>query len=290
MAAALRSLAAERPNDPEPLRRLAGLDIAIGDPDGAVHSLRQALTIAPDRPDLMAPLGEILAPPSRRDGGARRAGGVSPSAPPRSRLGHGPLLSCAREDRGGRHSRLGLDQLCFSLPALPSRDLAGELCSPTSIQWSAPAPYRQPSRRNPPRNVDTAIRGMVEGLALRLQAHPDNPARLGAPSPRLSGIGRPKASRRRARSGPAPLCPATHRPRQARRRVVAAFLKDLPPPWPCCRSPERPPPFDGRGRRSADSRRWPPAWRFMASATPSPISTRPPRRWRRTSHRVKPFS
>ncbi len=174
MAAALRSLAAERPSDPEPLRRLAGLDIAIGDPDGAVHSLRQALTIAPDRPDLMAPLGEIL---------VLRAGGtVGPDA-------QAVFLRLLRLDPASDTARYylargkiaagdtagGLDEWRVLLAGLALEDPRRRLllADIDTVERTGALPAAQPTQ--PSENVDTAIRGMVEGLALRLQAHPDNP-------------------------------------------------------------------------------------------------------------------
>src|SRR5439155_2149311 len=59
LAAALRAVAAERPGDPEPLQRLAALELGLGDADDALHDLRKALAIAPARADLWEALGEV---------------------------------------------------------------------------------------------------------------------------------------------------------------------------------------------------------------------------------------
>ena len=173
LAAALHSLAVERPTDPEPLRRLAGLEISLGDPDAAVHALRQALAMAPDRPDLMAPLGEIL---------VLRAGGVvEPDAEALFRrlllidpgsdvaryyLAHATIA--AGDAQGGLADLRSL--LAHLAADDPRRRLL--LSEIDTVQRTGALASVQPTQASP--DLGEAIRGMVEGLALRLQAHPDD--------------------------------------------------------------------------------------------------------------------
>jgi len=177
LAAALRALAAERPRDPEPQRRLAMLDIGMGDPNGAAHALREALAIAPSRPDLLGPLGEILVWKAHEkvDGEAqavfRRLLAVDPKSPAaRYFLGRADIEAGRRvQGLAGWKSLLSElrpgDDQTISL----SRDI--EAVEATG----APAPSA-PTADMPPGAMSTAIRGMVEGLAARLKAHPDDPA------------------------------------------------------------------------------------------------------------------
>jgi len=59
LAAMLEAVANERPDDVTPLRKLAALDLGLGDADGAAHALRRAMMIAPSDAGLPAMLGEI---------------------------------------------------------------------------------------------------------------------------------------------------------------------------------------------------------------------------------------
>ncbi|MGH7009803.1 MAG: c-type cytochrome biogenesis protein CcmI [Caulobacteraceae bacterium] len=177
MAAALRSFAAQRPADPEPLRRLAMLDIELGDPDGAVHALRKALAIAPQRPDLMAPLGEILV--------LQNKGVVDPNAQAlfeklvrldptdaaaryylaRSQIAHGDLA-------GGLAGWRGLES--FLANADPRRALLAAEIAEVERTGALP-PQGGPAPAGPSPAMSAAIRGMVDGLAQRLAAHPNDP-------------------------------------------------------------------------------------------------------------------
>lgn len=60
LAAVLKKLTAERPNDPEGFRYLALAEGAAQNPPEAVRALRHALKLAPERPDLWEMLGEAL--------------------------------------------------------------------------------------------------------------------------------------------------------------------------------------------------------------------------------------
>ena len=175
LAAALHALAAQHPTDPEPLRRLAVLDTGLGDPDGATHALRQALAIAPGRPDLLGPLGEImvLKAGGKVDGDAqavfRRLLRREPKSPvARYYLGLADI-NAGRKDAGLAGWRGLLADMRPGDPRAPmlTRDI-------TSVeQTGLPAPEAPDV---PPAAMSAAIRGMVEGLAQRLKAHPDDAA------------------------------------------------------------------------------------------------------------------
>ncbi len=176
LAAALRSVAAQRPRDPEPLRRLAELDMMLGDADGAVHALRKAIAIAPGRPELLAPLGEILV--------LKGQGAVSPEAAAifRRVLLIDPASPTARYYLGRGQIEAG-DQaggLAFwrsLLKDLPLNDprrsgLAGDI---TAVETTGRLPIAATLAPSQQTAMSGAIRSMVDGLAARLKAHPDDP-------------------------------------------------------------------------------------------------------------------
>ncbi|HEY5107703.1 MAG TPA: c-type cytochrome biogenesis protein CcmI [Caulobacteraceae bacterium] len=176
LAAALRSVAAQRPYDPEPQRRLAELDMVLGDADGAVHALRKAIAIAPGRADLLAPLGEILV--------LKGQGVVSPEAQAifRRVLAVDPASPTARYYLGrgaieGGDATGGLALWRSLLADLPQNDprrsgLAGDIAAVETTGRLPVAGGLAPSQQAA---MSGAIRGMVDGLAARLKAHPDDP-------------------------------------------------------------------------------------------------------------------
>jgi cytochrome c-type biogenesis protein CcmH len=177
LAAALGAIADERPGDLEPLRRLAALDLAIGDDGGAVHALRRALAIAPGSGDLAAMLGEVM---------VLEAGGVvgpdaralfarALRADPRQGAARYYLARAkiADGDVGG-----GLSDWRGLLATLPSGDprrsgLTEEIAA-VAKTGALPALAAAPAASAA--DVSGAIRGMVDGLAARLRARPDDPA------------------------------------------------------------------------------------------------------------------
>jgi cytochrome c-type biogenesis protein CcmH len=175
LAAALRSLAQDHPDDPEPLRRLAQVDLAMGDADGAAHALRRALVIAPGRVELLAPLGEVLVlkAQGKVDADARAVFGeilrIDPKSPPaRYWLGRAAIAEGQVE--------AGLSQWRGLLADLDTGDarrqmLAGEI---EGVEKTGALPPDTPAGPAPAADVSRAIRGMVEGLAERLEAHPDD--------------------------------------------------------------------------------------------------------------------
>ncbi|HEY2178866.1 MAG TPA: c-type cytochrome biogenesis protein CcmI [Caulobacteraceae bacterium] len=176
LAAALGAIADERPGDIEPLRRLAALDLSIGDGGGAVHALRRALAIAPRRADLAAMLGEVMV--------LRAGGAVGPDARAlfaralTADPGQGAAryyLARARIADGDVSG--GLADWRALLATLPASDprrsgLADEIAR-VARTGALPPLAEAPA---PAAGLSAAVRGMVEGLAARLRARPDDPA------------------------------------------------------------------------------------------------------------------
>ncbi len=177
LAAVLNALAVERPRDPEPLRRLAALDISLGDPDGAIHALRRALRIAPDRPELIGPLAEIMV---LKSGGKvepdaqallHRLLAVEPASPVARYY-----LARAQIETGDVAG--GLAQWRSLLVDLRPDDtrraqLQSEIATVERLGSLPTAAAGQSAPRA--ESVGAAIRGMVEGLAARLAAQPNDP-------------------------------------------------------------------------------------------------------------------
>ncbi|MGI9169481.1 MAG: tetratricopeptide repeat protein, partial [Caulobacteraceae bacterium] len=173
--ATLSALAAVRPTGLEPPRRLAALDLSLGDADGAIHALRRANAIAPGRPDLLAPLGELLVLKAGGDVGpearalfSRTLAGDPGSPTARYYLGRAEIAG-GRLGAGRGMWRALLDDLPAGDPRRPL--LAREIAVAERTGRLADA---APS--GPPVRIFAAIRGMVDGLAARLRLHPDDPA------------------------------------------------------------------------------------------------------------------
>ena len=176
LAAVLRSLAVQRPTDPEPLRRLAALDLSLGDADGATHALRKAAAIAPGRADDLAPLGEILVLKARGTVGAeaqaifREVLKRDPGSPSARYY-----LARARIASGDRQG--GLDQWRGLLRTLAVDDPRRAMLLADIAAAETPGAPPTGAARGPAQQVQMsgAIRAMVDGLAARLAAHPDDP-------------------------------------------------------------------------------------------------------------------
>ena len=175
LAAVLAQVAAERPNDPEPLLRLAGLDLSLGDADGALHALRRATAIAPARSDLWDAMGEILVLKKSGDVDAgaqavfQRVLKLEPtSVNARYYLARAAII--------GGDIQGGLTQWRALLSGLAADDprragLEKDIASAQATGKPAPVASAAP----PPAEVNGAIHAMVDGLAARLSAHPDDP-------------------------------------------------------------------------------------------------------------------
>jgi cytochrome c-type biogenesis protein CcmH len=176
MAAVLRVIAAERPTDPEPLHNLAMAEMASQQPTEAIQAVRQALALAPSRPDLWELLGvaELV-----------KAGDLSPEAVDafRHEVALAPGAAIARyylaqakieagDVAGGLADWKALEPT-FE-PGDPRRAMLDRQIaevSATGRLGAAPAPPTEAGQV-----VNSAqIQGMVDGLAARLAAQPDDP-------------------------------------------------------------------------------------------------------------------
>jgi cytochrome c-type biogenesis protein CcmH len=178
LAATLQAIADQRPSDPTPLRKLAAVDLGLGDADGAAHALRRALTLQPGDAGLAAALGEIKV--------LQNGGAVTPDSQVlfQRALKLDPGQSAARyylakADITAGDVAGGLAQWRDLLASLPAGDarrstLAAEI-SATETAGHLAEPQANPSAAPAP-EMSGAIRGMVDSLAARLAARPDDPA------------------------------------------------------------------------------------------------------------------
>lgn len=172
LAAVLKKLTAERPNDPEGFRYLALAEGASQNPAEAVRALRRAISLSPQRPDLWEMLGEALVV---ENGGRlndeaqddfRRTLELNPKAVV-ARF----QLARARIEAGDKAT--GLAEWKSLLADLPPGDPRRDaLVQAIAEQEGGGPPARKPTFSA---GQLSAIRGMVEGLAQRLDANPDDP-------------------------------------------------------------------------------------------------------------------
>jgi len=172
MAAVLDRLTRERPKDPEGFRFLALAEAASDDPPGAVRALKRALRLAPERADLWEMLG---------DAEVYQAGGqVNQDA-------QDAYAETLKRDPGSVSARFGLARAQISrgdkaggiaaLQAIAAGMTPGDpriqaIKTVIADAQGVPAPSAEPALSG---DQMTAIRGMVAGLAERLQAKPDDP-------------------------------------------------------------------------------------------------------------------
>lgn len=175
IAAVLAGIAAERPQDAEPLKHLALARSAGGDLAGAEQALRRAVRLAPRRADLWTALGETFVAEGNGQVGEdarlafREALKIDPtSLSARYHLARGKIAD-GDVDAGLADWR----KIAADLPASDPRHLAmvneidaveqaGGLPGP-----AVPAPAETAQ-------VQGMIAGMVDGLAARLAASPDD--------------------------------------------------------------------------------------------------------------------
>ncbi|MFN3513634.1 MAG: c-type cytochrome biogenesis protein CcmI [Phenylobacterium sp.] len=166
MAAVLRAVLTERPDDAEGYRFLAIAEGASDNPTAAARALRRAISIAPERADLWEMLGETLV--------AEAGGEMSPPAErafaqalARDPKSIAARFHLARAQVEGGDRAAGLSAW---------RALAAELPADDPRRAGVQAAIAQASNAaaSPALPDATAIRGMVEGLAARLEAEPDD--------------------------------------------------------------------------------------------------------------------
>jgi cytochrome c-type biogenesis protein CcmH len=175
MAAVLAKLVSERPNDPEGYRFLALADGASDNPDGAVRALKRAVQIAPGRADLWEMLGEAevyLAGGEVTDD-AQQAFARTLRLDPKNVAARFHLAR-ARIRAGDKAG--GLAAWRALLADMPPQDpRRADLMAAIAQVDGAPAPAPAAPQGLSADQL-TAVRGMVAGLAAKLQAAPDNPA------------------------------------------------------------------------------------------------------------------
>lgn len=177
MAALLRQIAAERPNDPEPLAQLARAELAAGAPTEAVQALQRAIALAPRRGDLWEMLGEVLTLQSDGDVKAdaaadfRQALALDPTA-----AGPRYFLARAKIASGDVAGGLG-DWRALALSLAPGDPRRAQLSAEIGqVEASGHLPTGAPAGAGGGGVGPPQIQAMVDSLAARLQAQPDDPA------------------------------------------------------------------------------------------------------------------
>ncbi len=167
LAAVLRAMVVERPNDPEGYRYLAIMEGASDNPTGAARALRRAITLAPQRADLWEMMGEALV--AEADGQmspeARRAFEEALKRDPKAVAARFHLAR-ARIEAGDKPAGLAAwKALAAEMPATDPRR-PQLLAAIDEAEGKAPALAEDQM---------SAVRGMVAGLAARLDQAPDDP-------------------------------------------------------------------------------------------------------------------
>jgi cytochrome c-type biogenesis protein CcmH len=170
LAAVLERLTRERPNDPEAFRYLAVAKGGMQDAPGAVRALRHAVQLAPDRADYWELLGEAEV--------AADGGDVSPEAAdaftravrldPNAFAArfHLARAQMARGDKAG-----GLAAWRVLLADMPVADPRRA----SLVEAIAEAEGKPAAAPQAPPDQLAMIHGMVDGLARKLAANPDDP-------------------------------------------------------------------------------------------------------------------
>jgi cytochrome c-type biogenesis protein CcmH len=177
MAAVLNKLTKERPNDPEGYRFLALAEGASSNPAGAVRALKHAVQLAPQRGDLWEMLGEAELFTANGD----LTDDVVDAFTHTIRLDPKNVAArfhLARVKIKAGDTAGGLADWRALLADMPANDpRRGDLQGAIAQAEGHPLP---PPPAAVPQGLSgdqmTAVRGMVAGLAARLQQSPDDPA------------------------------------------------------------------------------------------------------------------
>jgi cytochrome c-type biogenesis protein CcmH len=175
LVAALKAIAAKSPGDPEPLQMLAREQLRMGDADAAIHSLRKATLAAPRRAELCAALGElrVIKNNGALDAEAGEDFRTALKFDPKSDVAR-YYLALGRVAAGDPAA--GIAQwkalLADLAPNDPRRETLASLIASVGATGRLPTDDAQ---AGPSAQTSAAIRGMVDGLAARLKASPDDP-------------------------------------------------------------------------------------------------------------------
>ncbi|MBW8814113.1 MAG: c-type cytochrome biogenesis protein CcmI [Caulobacterales bacterium] len=168
IAAVLRKATSERPTEAEGFRLLGLAESASQNPIAAIRAFKRAAALAPDRVDLWQLLGEaqVAAAGGKVDADAqatfRRLLALQPGEPA-ARF----FLARAKAAAGDRAAaQADLGSLLADLPASDQRRGA--------VQEELARLENKPNLGADPQQM-AMIRGMVAGLAARLDANPDDP-------------------------------------------------------------------------------------------------------------------
>lgn len=181
LAAILRAITIERPNDAEAYYKLASVELGQGDAIAAGTALRRAVRIAPERADLWALLGEsfVVQGEGRVDGDARTAFAEALKRDPTNVSARYFLSRAEIQDGRVAEGLAGWRALLATLPsARPSEQAvrAALIAEIAAVEKAGALPTVTPAPEPQPGLPDAAaIRGMVEGLAARLDTDPNDP-------------------------------------------------------------------------------------------------------------------
>jgi cytochrome c-type biogenesis protein CcmH len=165
IAAVLTEVAKDKPNDPELLRMLAAARMQANDPFGAANALRRAVSLRPNDAALLSALGEAFVAVSGGEiaDDARRAFTEANRLDPTALSPRYHLSKAALDDGRKAEGLAGLKGVLADLsPEDPNRaGLADEIAR---LEGGGQE-----------EDMSGAIRGMVDGLAARLEAEPNDP-------------------------------------------------------------------------------------------------------------------
>ena len=179
MAAILSQITRERPADVDARRTLALAQLASGQPLEAAQAVQRAIALDPRRADLWEILGEADATAANGDIGAdaqdafQRALALDPtSAAARYGLARAKI---ARGDVAGGLADWRAVEASLA-PDDPRRDTLGREIAQVAAHGTlvSAGPSQAPASAAGPVGA-AQIQAMVDGLAARLQAHPDDP-------------------------------------------------------------------------------------------------------------------
>ncbi len=182
LTAVLQLITRQRPGDPQARYFLARAQLASGDPFSAIHSLRHAIDLAPRDGDLWTALGEIEMAQAGGDATPEALERLPPGRPGRSDRARARAISWRARGSPVAMSRAAWPTGRRWTGASRRTIRAARAWSRRSRWSSAPTPCRKPMAQTADAAAPThgpSSSGMVEGLAARLKAQPDDPAGWG---------------------------------------------------------------------------------------------------------------
>jgi cytochrome c-type biogenesis protein CcmH len=176
IAAALTEVAKKTPNDPRLLQLLAKARLESNDPFGAAKALREAVRIQPRNPELWTQLGELFVLTGQGEIGldARTAFDEALRFEPKAASPRYHLALADIADGKTAQGLAGWRSLLADLPADDPRR-TGLIAEIAEVERTGKPPGPpQPQQAAAAGIGPEQIRGMVDGLAARLEADPDD--------------------------------------------------------------------------------------------------------------------